>query len=40
MKKVQNTRILDFFPGQATQTVRLEEALLGVLAILNMREVA
>lgn len=40
MKKVQNARILDFFPGQATQTVRLEEALLGVLAILNMQEAA
>ncbi len=40
MKKVQNTRILDFFPGQATRTVRLEEALLGVLAILNMQDVA
>lgn len=40
MKRVQNARILDFFPGQATQTVRLEEALLGVLAILNMQQEA
>ncbi len=37
MKRVQNARVLDFFPGQATQTVRLEEAMLGVLAILNMQ---
>ncbi len=37
MKRVQNARVLDFFPGQATQTVRLEEAMLGVLAVLNMQ---
>ncbi len=33
---IPNSRILDFFPGQATETVRLEEAVLGTLAILNM----
>ena len=35
MKNVQNARSLNFFPEQATQTVRLEEALLGTLAIIN-----
>ena len=35
IKNIQNTKILNFFPDQATQTVRLEEALLGTLAIIN-----
>lgn len=35
MKNVQNAKTLNFFPDQATQTVRLEEALLGTLAIIN-----
>jgi len=35
MKNVQNARILNFFPNQATETVRLEEALLGSLSIIN-----
>jgi predicted SPOUT superfamily RNA methylase MTH1 len=35
MKNVQNAKSLNFFPNQATETVRLEEALLGTLAILN-----
>ena len=35
MKNVQNARTLNFFPNQATETVRLEEALLGTLAIFN-----
>ena len=35
IKHVQNAKSLNFFPDQMTQTVRLEEALLGVLAILN-----
>jgi methyltransferase len=35
MNKVQNARSLNFFPDQATETVRLEEALLGTLAIIN-----
>lgn len=30
------SQILNFFPDQATQTVRLEEAILGTLAILNI----
>ena len=36
INKVQNAKFLNFFPDQATQTVRLEEALLGTLAIINM----
>lgn len=35
MKNVQNAKSLNFFPNQATETVRLEEALLGTLAIIN-----
>ena len=35
MKKIQNRTILNFFPNQATQTVRLEEAILGILSIIN-----
>ncbi len=35
MNKVQNSKSLNFFPNQATETVRLEEALLGTLAIIN-----
>jgi predicted SPOUT superfamily RNA methylase MTH1 len=37
MKNVQNAKSLNFFPNQATETVRLEEALLGTLAILNIQ---
>lgn len=32
---VPRARVLDFFPGQNTKTVRMEEALLGTLAMLN-----
>ena len=35
MKNVQNAKSLNFFPNQATETVRLDEALLGTLAIIN-----
>ncbi len=35
MRQIQNAKILNFFNGQATQTVRLEEALLGTLSIIN-----
>ncbi len=35
MKNVQNAKTLNFFPNQATDTVRLEEALLGTLSIIN-----
>lgn len=33
---VQKSQVLNFFPDQATETVRLEEAMLGTLAILNV----
>ncbi len=33
---IQNSKILNFFPNQATDTVRLEEAINGVLSILNL----
>lgn len=36
LNKIQNTKVLNFFPNQATETVRLEEALLGTLSIINM----
>jgi hypothetical protein len=35
MKNLQNAKSLNFFPNQATETVRLEEALLGTLSIIN-----
>ena len=38
MNKVQNSKSLNFFPNQATETVRLEEALLGTLAIINAKK--
>ena len=40
MKNVQNAKTLNFFPDQATQTVRLEEAILGTLAIINAQRVS
>ena len=40
MKNVQNAKTLNFFPNQATQTVRLEEALLGTLAIINAQSLS
>lgn len=36
IKNIQNSKVLNFFPQQATETVRLEEALLGSLSILNI----
>ena len=35
IKKIQNSKILNFFPNQGTETVRLEEAILGTLSIIN-----
>jgi predicted SPOUT superfamily RNA methylase MTH1 len=32
---IQNFKTWNFFPDQGTETVRLEEAILGCLAILN-----
>jgi len=40
IKNIQNSKILNFFPDQATQTVRLEEALLGTLAIINAQRIS
>lgn len=34
-RTVQNARTLNFFPGQHTETVRLEEAVLGTLSVLR-----
>ena len=36
INQVQNSKIMNFFPNQATDTVRLEEAIIGVLSILNI----
>jgi len=36
IKKIQNGKIFNFFPKQGTQTVRLEEAILGTLSIINI----
>ncbi len=36
INKINNSKILNFFPQQGTQTVRLEEAMLGTLAVLNI----
>ena len=33
---VPHSHVLNFFPDQATETVRLEEAILGTLAIMNL----
>ena len=35
MKNLQNAKTLNFFPNQATETVRLEEAMIGTLSIIN-----
>lgn len=35
IRRLQGARVLNFFPGQATETVRVEEALVGVLAVLR-----
>lgn len=35
IKSVQNSKIFNFFPNQATETIRIEEAIIGTLSILN-----
>lgn len=35
LNNVKRSQVINFFPDQATETVRLEEAILGTLAILN-----
>jgi hypothetical protein len=32
---IKNARTFNFFPNQATETVRLEESMLGILSIIN-----
>ncbi|MDE1861531.1 MAG: hypothetical protein KGI33_01330 [Thaumarchaeota archaeon] len=36
MTNIAKSQILNFFPDQATETVRLEEAILGTLSVLNV----
>jgi len=36
IKKILNANVFNFFPYQGTQTVRLEEAILGTLSIINI----
>jgi len=36
INKIKNSKILNFFPHQGTETVRLEEAMLGTLTVLNI----
>lgn len=36
IENIPKSQILNFFPDQATETVRLEEAVIGTLAILNI----
>ena len=36
INNLQNSRIVNFFPNQGTETVRIEEAILGCLSVLNM----
>ncbi|HET6517902.1 MAG TPA: putative RNA uridine N3 methyltransferase [Nitrosopumilaceae archaeon] len=38
IKQIQNARVLNFFPSQATETIRLEEAILGTLTVLNIEQ--
>ena len=35
ISKIQNFKAWNFFPQQGTETVRLEEAILGCLSIIN-----
>jgi len=36
IKKIQNSNVYNYIPNQGTQTVRLEEAILGTLSIINI----
>ena len=35
INNLQNSKTINFFPNQGTQTVRIEEAVLGCLSIMN-----
>ena len=37
INNIQNSKTVNFFPNQGTETVRLEEAVLGCLSILNFK---
>jgi len=36
IRNLQNSKIFNFFPNQATETIRLEEAILGTLSSMNL----
>ena len=36
---LQNSKLINFFPNQGTETIRLEEAILGVLGIMNSNQI-
>ena len=36
INSLQNAKVYNFFPNQATETVRIEEALLGTLSIISL----
>ena len=36
INNIQNSKTANFFPNQGTETVRLEEAILGCLSVLNV----
>lgn len=38
IRQTQNAKVLNFFPTQATETIRLEEAIIGTLSILNSEQ--
>ena len=38
IRQTQNAKVLNFFPSQATETIRLEEAILGTLTVLNTEQ--
>ena len=37
--EIQDSKLINFFPNQGTETIRLEEALLGVLGIINSNHI-
>jgi predicted SPOUT superfamily RNA methylase MTH1 len=39
INQIPNSAILNFFPVQSTATIRMEEALLGILSVLNFENV-
>ena len=39
IRQIENSKLINFFPNQGTETVRLEEALFGVLSIINSNHI-